>query len=52
MAQREENAKTVWEVIEDLFMEEEEYSHMSGDIHLSGITADEVLREIKNRDRE
>lgn len=49
---REENAKVVWEVVEELLTGKREMSHMSGDIELCGKTADDVRREIKNRDRE
>lgn len=49
---REENAKVVWEVVEELLTGKREMSHMSGDIELCGKTADDVRWEIKNRDRE
>ena len=44
--ERLSNARTVLEVIRDLFEEEEEYSHMTGDIELCGKTADDVLRQV------
>ena len=50
MTQREENAKVVWEAVEDLLTGKEELSHMTGDLELCGKTADDVLREIKDRD--
>lgn len=50
MNNREENARTVLEVIRDLFEGREEYSHMTGDIELCGKTADEVIRKM-NEDR-
>ena len=50
MTQREENAKVVWEVVEDLLTGKEELSHMTGDLELCGKTADDVLREIKNNE--
>ena len=52
MSNREENAKVVWEVVEELLTGKREMSHMSGDIELCGKTADDVRREIKNRDSE
>ena len=51
MTQREENAKVVWEVVEDLLTGKEELSHMTGDLELCGKTADDVLREIKDKER-
>lgn len=51
MVTREENAKTVLEVIRDLFEGKEELSHMSGDLELCGKTADDVLRQIKEEER-
>ena len=50
MTQREENAKFVWEAVEDLLTGKEELSHMTGDLELCGKTADDVLREIKNNE--
>lgn len=50
MTQREENAKILWETIEDLLTGKEELSHMTGDFELCGKTADDVLREIKDRE--
>lgn len=50
MTTREENAKTVWEAIEDLLTGKEELSHMTGDFELCGKTADEVIRKM-NEDR-
>ena len=50
MSNREENAKTVWEAIEDLLTGKEELSHMTGDFELCGKTADEVIRKM-NEDR-
>ena len=50
MTQREENAKVVWEAVEDLITGKEELSHMTGDLELCGKTADDVLREIKNNE--
>lgn len=52
MNTREENAKIVWKAVEDLLTGEEELSHMTGDFELCGKTADDVLREITDRDRE
>lgn len=43
---RKQNLNTVMEVIEDLFEDKGEYSHMTGDIILSSRTADEVLQKI------
>lgn len=51
MNTREENAKVVWEAVEDLLTGKEELSHMTGDLELCGKTADDVLREIKDKDR-
>lgn len=51
MTQKEENAKTVLEAIKDLFEGREELSHMSGDLELCGMTADNVLREMKEEER-
>lgn len=51
MATREENAKTVLEVIRDLYEGREEYSHMTGDIELCGKTADDAIRQIKEEER-
>lgn len=50
MNNREENAKAVWEAVEDLLTGKEELSHMTGDLELCGKTADDVLREIKNNE--
>ena len=50
MSNREENAKVVWEAVEDLLTGKEELSHMTGDLELCGKTADDVLREIKNNE--
>ena len=50
MNTREENAKVVWEAVEDLLTGKEELSHMTGDIELCGKTADDVLREIKDKE--
>lgn len=50
MSNREENAKVVWEVVEDLLTGKEELSHMTGDLELCGKTADDVLREIKDNE--
>ena len=50
MTTREQNARTVWEAIEDLLTGKEELSHMSGDFELCGKTADDVIRKI-NEDR-
>lgn len=50
MTQREENAKVVWEVVKELLTGEREMSHMTGDIELCGKTADDVMREIKDKD--
>lgn len=50
MNNREENAKVVWEVVEDLLTGKEELSHMTGDLELCGKTADDVLREIKEKE--
>lgn len=52
MNTREENAKVVWEAVKELLTGEKEMSHMSGDIELCGKTADDVLREIKDRENE
>lgn len=46
MSTRAENAKTVLEVIEDLFKGNREFSHMTGDIELCGKTADDVIRKL------
>ena len=46
MTTREENAKVVWEAVEDLLTGKEELSHMTGDFELCGKTADEVIRKI------
>ena len=51
MNNREENAKVVWEVVEDLLTGKEELSHMTGDIELCGKTADDVIRQINNERR-
>lgn len=51
MNNREENVRILWEAIEDLFTGNKEFSHMTGDIELCGKTADDVLREIKERER-
>lgn len=50
MSNREENAKVVWEAVEDLLTGKEELSHMTGDLELCGKTADDVLREIKDNE--
>ena len=50
MTQREENAKVVWEVVEELLTGKKELSHMTGDFELCGKTADDVLREIKDNE--
>jgi hypothetical protein len=50
MNTREENAKVVWEAVEDLLTGKEELSHMTGDLELCGKTADDVLREIKDNE--
>ena len=50
MSNREENARTVLEAIEDLLTGKEELSHMTGDFELCGKTADEVIRKM-NEDR-
>lgn len=50
MNSREENAKVVWEAVKELLTGEKEMSHMSGDIELCGKTADDVLREIKDKE--
>lgn len=52
MTQKEENAKVLWEAVEDLLTGKEELSHMTGDLVLCGKTADDVLREIKDRENE
>lgn len=46
MNTREENAKVVWEAVEDLLTGKEELSHMTGDLELCGKTADDVLRQV------
>lgn len=46
MNNREENAKVVWEAVEDLLTGKEELSHMTGDLELCGKTADDVLRQV------
>lgn len=51
MNNREENAKVVWEVVEDLLTGKEELSHMTGDLELCGKTADDVIRQINNERR-
>lgn len=48
---KEENAMELLKQLEDLFEGKEEMSHMTGDIHLCGITADEVLKQIKEKKR-
>lgn len=50
MTTREENAKEMLRQIRELFEGEREYSHMTGDIELSGKTADDVIRQI-NEDK-
>lgn len=50
MTQREENAKELVKQLVDIFEEKEELSHMTGDFELCGKTADDVLREIKDRE--
>lgn len=52
MTQKEENANVLWEAVEDLLTGKEELSHMTGDLELCGKTADDVLREIKDRENE
>lgn len=47
----EENAKTILEVVRDLFEGRTEYSHMTGDIELCGKTADDVFRQMKEDER-
>ena len=47
---REENQKELLKQLEDIFLGREEYSHMTGDIELCGKTADDVLREITDRE--
>lgn len=51
MNNREENAKVVWEAVEDLLTGKEELSHMTGDLELCGKTADDVIRQINNERR-
>lgn len=51
MNNREENAKVVWEAVEDLLTGKEELSHMTGDFELCGKTADDVIRQINNERR-
>lgn len=46
MTNKEENAKVVWEAVEDLLTGKEELSHMTGDFELCGKTADDVLRQV------
>lgn len=50
MTQKEENINVFWEAVEDLLTGKEELSHMTGDFELCGKTADDVLREIKDRE--
>lgn len=50
MTQKEENIKVFWEAVEDLLTGKEELSHMTGDLELCGKTADDVLREIKDKE--
>lgn len=51
---REENAKEMVKQLEDIFEGriDDDATHFTGCFELCGKTADDVLREIKNRDRE
>ena len=51
MVNKQENAKEMLRQVLDLFEGRKEYSHMTGDIELCGKTADDAIREIKDREK-